>query len=76
LSGRLAVRPFIEGTVGHLQAVGGGLFSPSSFYGTDRLSALSIGMRVEWRMAGHRMGRYGELLGTQQGDAAGVHHHP
>jgi hypothetical protein len=74
VSGRLAVRPFVEGTLGRMGAVGGGLFNPGAFYGKDHLSTLSIGVRVEWRMAGHRMGRYGELLGERPEGGAGVHH--
>ena len=74
-SDRLAVRPFVEGTLGGMRAVGGGLFSPKDFYGKDRLSAISIGVRVEWRMAGHRMGRYGELLGKAPGGETDLHRH-
>ena len=74
VSGRLAVRPFVEGTLGRMGAVGGGLFNPGAFYGKDHLSTLSIGVRVEWRMAGHRMGRYGELLGEPPRTGTGAHH--
>ncbi|HXW98054.1 MAG TPA: hypothetical protein VEI47_10765, partial [Gemmatimonadales bacterium] len=61
-SGRLAVRPYAEGTLGRMESVGGGIFSPANFYGKETVAAVSIGIRVEWRMAGHRMGRYGGLL--------------
>jgi hypothetical protein len=74
VSGRLAVRPFVEGTLGRMDAIGGGLFDPVAFYGKDHFSSLSIGVRVEWRMAGHRMGRYGELLGEPPRPGTGVHH--
>jgi hypothetical protein len=74
-SGRLAVRPFVEATLGRMRPVGGGLFSPETFYGKDHLSALSIGMRVEWRVASHRMGRYGDLLGERRDHEAGRHQH-
>jgi hypothetical protein len=73
-AGRLAIRPFAEGTVGKVRSVGGGIFNPEVFYGKKNLAALSIGVRLEWRIAGHRMGRYGELLDL---DASMDHlHHP
>jgi hypothetical protein len=60
--GRLVIGPFIEGTLGKMRKVGGGVFSPETFYGGDKVAMLSAGLRVEWRMRGHRMGRYGGLL--------------
>jgi hypothetical protein len=60
--GRLAIRPFAEATLGTMKRIHGGVFNPEVFYGKDNLGALSVGVRVAWRMAGHRMGRYGDLL--------------
>ena len=71
--GRLAIRPFAEGTVGKMRSIGGGVFSPDVFYGKSNLAALSVGVRLEWRMAGHRMGRYGDLL--DDGASLGSKHH-
>lgn len=75
VGGRLALRPFIEGTAGMLRPVGGGLFLPRQFYGKETVLALSGGVRLEWRMQGHRMGRYGELLGATPGGPVGSHQH-
>jgi hypothetical protein len=61
-AGRLRVAPFFEGTFGRMRSVGGGLFSPETFYGRENVVAMSAGLRLEWRMMGHRMGRYGGLL--------------
>lgn len=74
MSGRLALRPFVEGTLGGMRTVGGGLFTPEGFYGKDHLSSLAIGVRVEWRMTGHRMGRYGALLAERPRDGRGLQH--
>jgi len=65
--GRLLMRPFAEGTFGTLRAVGGGIFDPELFYGRKRLVAFSAGIRLAWRLVGHRMGRYGDLLEPQTG---------
>jgi hypothetical protein len=71
-AGRLALRPFIEGTVGRMRAVGGGLFNPMAFYGEETVASVSAGVRIEWRMHGHRMGRYGDVL---DGMMMGEHEH-
>lgn len=60
--GRLAVSPFLEGTIGRVRNIDGGIFDPLVFYGSTRVRSLSGGLRLGWRMAGHRMGRYGDLL--------------
>jgi len=60
--GRLEIRPFVEGTLGHMRSVGGGIFQPGVFYGKSSLASVALGVRLSWRMAGHRMGRYGRLL--------------
>jgi hypothetical protein len=60
---KLEIEPFIEGTLGKVAAVGGGIFDPVAVYGTDNVRALNIGVMVGWGMRGHRMGRYGALAG-------------
>jgi hypothetical protein len=75
LRDRLAIRPFVEGTAGRMRAVGGGLFAPPQFYGKDRVTQFSAGVRVQWRMEGHRMGRYGDLLGEGEHDGMREHDH-
>ena len=59
--GRLEVRPFVEGSIAHVRALGG-IFDPATFYGADVLPSLSAGVRIDWGgMAGMRMGRYHDL---------------
>jgi hypothetical protein len=60
---KLEIQPFVEGTLGKVAAVGGGIFDPVAVYGTDNVRALNIGVMVGWGMRGHRMGRYGALAG-------------
>ena len=57
----MMIQPFVEGTLGSVARVGGGVFDPVSLYGTDQVRALNIGVMVGWEMRGHRMGRYGAL---------------
>lgn len=57
--GPFELLPFVEATTGRLAKVGGGLFEIGNLYRTDRVSQLSFGVIVGWRMRGHRMGRYG-----------------
>jgi hypothetical protein len=59
---RLELRPFIEATLGRARNVDGGVLTPRLLYDTDRVRSLSLGIRVQWEMWGHRMGRYGGLL--------------
>lgn len=72
IQGSLAVQPFIEGTLGSARNVGGGVLTPQILYGSKRVRSISGGIRLGWRMAGHRMGRYGELLDP---DMPPSHHH-
>jgi hypothetical protein len=58
-AGRLNVQPTVELALAHVASVGGGLFDPTVFYGRRSLYSLSFGVRMDWGMAGHRMGRYG-----------------
>jgi len=58
----LLVSPFIEGAVGTARNIDGGLLTPQILYGSNDVGSLSAGLRITWRLAGHRMGRYGNLL--------------
>ncbi|MGH7702971.1 MAG: hypothetical protein ACREMO_07740, partial [Gemmatimonadales bacterium] len=69
-SSSLEVAPFLEGSYARVQSVTGGVFDPVSFYGRGHIWAASLGVRLGWRGAGHRMGRYGALdQGTHGRDA-------
>lgn len=59
----LELRPFAELTLGRMRETQGAVFDPKVFYGRTTIRALSVGLRLGWRMEGHRMGRYGDLLG-------------
>jgi hypothetical protein len=63
-----SVAPFIEATVGKAENDGGGVLTPEILYGTEEVRSVSAGIRLSWRMRGHRMGRYGNLLDRS-------HHH-
>jgi hypothetical protein len=58
----LDVSPFVEGTIGSARNIDGGLLTPEILYRSDDVRSLSAGLRIRWRLAGHRMGRYGSLL--------------
>lgn len=64
---KLMIQPFVEGTLGSVASVGGGVFDPAALYGTDQVRALNIGVLVGWGMRGHRMGRYGALATDMSG---------
>ena len=51
-------RPFVEGSLIGIAKVGGGVFDPAVFYGSEHHWSLTTGIRLTWGMAGHRMGRY------------------
>jgi len=59
LTGRLALQPFVEISLGTIATVGGGLFDPAALYGRDSFRSVSAGLRIDWGMRGHRMGHYG-----------------
>lgn len=63
-----SVVPFIEATFGTAENDGGGVLTPEILYGTNDVRSVSAGLRLSWRMQGHRMGRYGNLLDP-------AHHH-
>lgn len=60
----LGVEPFTEISYATVSSVGGGLFRPEQFYGGTSFWAVSLGLRLDWRMQGHRMGRYGVAAGS------------
>lgn len=70
--GQLVVSPFLEGTLGQVHNIDGGVFNPLVFYGSTRVRSVSGGLRPGWRMGGHRMGRYGDLLAPS---TPASHHH-
>ncbi len=66
-SGRLELQPFGEVSYGRVSKVGAGVFDPEGLYGRTHFWSATVGMRLGWDMAGHRMGRYGSLgRGTSQ----------
>jgi hypothetical protein len=56
---RLALNPFVEVSLGRIATVSGVLFDPTSVYGRDTFRSVSVGLRLDWGMRGHRMGHYG-----------------
>lgn len=71
-SSALEVAPFLEGSYARVRNATGGVFDPVAFYGRDHIWALSLGVRLGWRSAEHRMGRYGAL--DQNSHADHAHH--
>lgn len=63
-----SIAPFVEATFGMARNHGGGVLTPEILYGTERVRSVTTGVRLSWRMQGHRMGRYGDLLNEH-------HHH-
>jgi hypothetical protein len=61
---RLALEPFVEVSYGQIAKVGGGVFDPATFYGRDSFRSVSVGLRLDWGMRGHRMGHYGVPMDT------------
>lgn len=68
IRGAATIHPFVEATFGTAKNDGGGVLTPEILYGTERVRSVSVGLRLGWRMQGHRMGRYGDLLDSS-------HHH-
>jgi hypothetical protein len=58
---RVSFRPFVEGSLIGITQVGGGVFNPKVFYGTEQHWSLTGGVRLAWGMGAHRMGRYDEM---------------
>ena len=67
-AGRFSVEPFVEGTIGSIAEIAGGIFEVASTYGGTTVKRVTLGMKLAWRDSGHRMGRYGILghPGSQQ----------
>ncbi|HET7040737.1 MAG TPA: hypothetical protein VFI13_01915, partial [Gemmatimonadales bacterium] len=56
--GRLEVRPFVEGSLARVRTLEG-IFAPETFYGSDVLPSVTVGVRLDWGGMGRmRMGRY------------------
>lgn len=66
LGRRLSVAPFVEGAIADVRTISG-TFDVVGWYGSHTLLSLSLGVRVDWGMAGHRMGRYGTGAGSGEG---------
>jgi hypothetical protein len=74
----LRATPFLEIAAVHVANAGApGVFTPTAFYGSDRLWMLSAGARVTVGGAHRRMGRYGvaERLPAFAAPATGMPHH-
>ena len=56
-----SVQPMLEVSNAFVETVGGGIFDPRVFYGGQVFWSVTAAVRLGWRMAGHRMGRYGVL---------------
>jgi len=73
LQGRLpvVVQPYVEGSLYDIAKVGGGVFNPMVFYGGNgRRWSVTGGLKLHWRMPGHRMGRYEEPAGMGEMEEA------
>jgi hypothetical protein len=58
----LALTPFVEGSHAVAGERGSGFFDIEGLYGGTTFWSGSAGVRVSWRAAGHRMGRYGAAV--------------
>jgi hypothetical protein len=65
--GGLRLEPFSEVSYATVSRVGGGLFRPDQYYGGTEFWSVSVGLRFDWGMRGHRMGRYGVAQETPAG---------
>jgi len=59
----IRVEPLVEISHGRIGRVGGGLFDVRQTYGKDTFWSWTLGMRVSFGGAVHRMGRYGAASG-------------
>jgi hypothetical protein len=61
--GGFAVEPLVEAAWSAVEAVGGGLFEPTDWYGDDRLWSVTVAVALRWESgaSGHRMGRHGAV---------------
>ena len=58
----LQLTPFVEGSQGRASERGSGFFDIEGLYGGTTFWSASAGIRVSWRTAEHRMGRYGAAI--------------
>ena len=58
----LALTPFVEGSHAVAGERASGFFDIEGLYGGTTFWSGSAGVRVSWRAAGHRMGRYGAAV--------------
>jgi len=56
--GVATITPTIEVAFAKVANLGGGVFDPAVFYGRTSFTTLTVGLRLDWGMAGHRMGYY------------------
>jgi hypothetical protein len=70
---RLSIQPLFEVSYASVQTIGGGIFNADVFYGGHTFWRVTTGVRLSWRMQGHRMGRYGVLAGQVSADPMSHH---
>jgi hypothetical protein len=70
---RLAARPLAEVSFAHVRDITGGVFDPADFYGSARVWSLTVGLRIDAGMSGHRMGRYGVLESASPNSPSHLH---
>ncbi len=74
--GAVNLSPTAEVAFASVAKVGGGVFDPQVFYGRTSFTTLTVGIRVDGGMGGHRMGYY---RGTPMAEAMSMpmnHDHP
>jgi hypothetical protein len=57
--GVLRVVPLLEASRARVASVTAGVFDPESFYGRRTIWSVTLGLRLDAGLRGHRMGRYG-----------------
>ncbi len=70
---RLGIEPFVEVSYARVRKLGGGIYDPQLIYGGDSFWRLTTAVRLNWRMQGHRMGRYGVTAGQGVADTQMTH---
>lgn len=65
----IRVQPLVELSYARVASLGGQGFDPLTFYGREWLWSASIGMRLGWGAAMHRMGRYGAMADSHAAHA-------
>jgi hypothetical protein len=69
----LTFEPFAEMSFATVSKFGPGIFRPQFFYGGTDIVSSSIGLRLDWGMRGHRMGRYGVAADADREEGLGSH---